>query len=512
MNRVGRYGATSLLQVVLLWGTSSLWGQVPFGDVSDVASGAAGNRSVATQASFAGSTQPSEPRLSLSGKSELRGLVRDVKIQGNQTVEASRIYEKLRTRKDREFDSQVVQSDVRRLLKTGLFRDVKTYTQQTTAGIVVTFQVSERPNIRYVKFVGNRGLRDKHLTKQIGLKRGDALNSYVVEEAKRSLEQFYRSKGYPKVKISIFEGMQAGDQGVVFLINEGYLERIKSVHFVGNDPNLATDGRLKTVVDSKPGFLWYLFGGTVDHHKIDEDVDKLTAYYRGLGYFRARIGREREYDESGRWVTLTFVIDEGPRYALRNISVIGNTRFPEEALLEKLALKRGEFFDQGKMDRDEGTMRDLYGGFGHIFADIQAELRFLEEPGQLDLVYNIEEGNVFRVGKINVHIAGEFPHTKQSVILNRLSLSPGDIIDIREVRASERRLRASQLFESNPQQGLQPKIVIRPPELEESMESTIARGRRAGPTYRGQSPEQAVGRTVRKIDLNVYAPELRDAR
>ena len=87
MNRVGLYGAAALLQVVLLWGTSSLWGQVPFGDVSDVVGGAAGNRPVVGQASFSGPAQPSEPGLSLSTKTELQGLVRDVKIQGNQTVE-----------------------------------------------------------------------------------------------------------------------------------------------------------------------------------------------------------------------------------------------------------------------------------------------------------------------------------------------------------------------------------------------------------------------------------------
>ena len=73
-----------------------------------------------------------------------------------------------------------------------------------------------------------------------------------------------------------------------------------------------------------------------------------------------------------------------------------------------------------------------------MFADVQADLRFLEEPGQLDVVYRIKEGDVFSVSEINVHIAGEFPHTKQTVVLSRVSLRPGDIIDTREVRNSER--------------------------------------------------------------------------
>ena len=120
-------------------------------------------------------------------------------------------------------------------------------------------------------------------------------------------------------------------------------------------------------------------------------------------------------------------------------------------LIEFLDLKQGDYFNLETMQRDENTLRDLYGGKGHIFADIKASPRFLEQPGELDLVYQIDEGELFRVGKINIHVAGESPNTRRDVILNRLSLRPGDIVDIREVRASERRLKASQLFITNPQ-------------------------------------------------------------
>ena len=83
--------------------------------------------------------------------------------------------------------------------------------------------------------------------------------------------------------------------------------------------------------------------------------------------------------------------------------------------------------------------------------------RVLDEvSGQLDLVYTIKEGDLYRVGKINVQIKGEYPHTLITTVLNRLSLKPGDIVDIREIRASERRLKACQLFEANPTSGKAP--------------------------------------------------------
>jgi outer membrane protein insertion porin family len=260
---------------------------------------------------------------------------------------------------------------------------------------------------------------------------------------------------------------------------------------------------LKTLIQSKPGYLGYFFRGKFDPKKVDEDLERLTAYYRSLGFFRARISREPEFDEEQQWVTLRFVIDEGPRYLVNSVRLSGNTRISEQALEPRLELKAGEYFNLATMNKDVNTLRDAYGGQGYIFADIQADPRFrFEEPGTLDLVYNVEEGKQFRVGRINIHIAGEFPHTKETVIRNRLSIRTGDIVDIREVRASERRLKASQLFENDPAAGKEPRIVIRPPQFSDAEELMASQG---GPAVRGQSPDPSDGAPV---DLDIYLPPL----
>ena len=106
------------------------------------------------------------------------------------------------------------------------------------------------------------------------------------------------------------------------------------------------------------------------------------------------------------------MIDEGPRYRIRDMSVVGDEKFDAQQLLAQLKLKQGDYFNLDKMQLDENALRDAYGSQGHIFADIKASPRFLEEPGQLDLVYQIEEGDMFRVGKINIHVAGDSPHTR----------------------------------------------------------------------------------------------------
>ena len=413
-----------------------------------------------------------------------RPLVAQVRITGNETVKPDTILSYLRTRKDRQFDPETLQADKRRLTSSGLFREVRIYTQQASAGMVVTFEVFERPTIRAIEFRGNRGISDRTLMKQCGLTVGDSLNFYAIEEARRKIEDYYQTKGFPKAEISIIEGNEPEHRAAVFAVAEGPLQRIAKVEFVGN--TFVSAKRLETQIQSKPGYFYYLLRGKVDRSKIEADVAKLTAYYRSFGFFKARIGRELEFDDNNKWLTLRFVIDEGPQFVVRNVSVLGNTTFDTAALEASMNLHSGEYFRQGKMDRDVNTLRDVYGGQGYIFADVKAEPRFsFENPGELDLVYNVTEGEQFRVGRINVHIAGEFPHTRESVILDRLSIRPGDIVDIREVRSSERRLKASQLFETDPQTGKEPRVVIRPPELGDTRTATQ---QRPG-TVRGQSPD-----------------------
>jgi outer membrane protein insertion porin family len=427
-------------------------------------------------------------------------LIVDVRIVGNESVSTDTITSYLRTRTGRRFDPEIVQGDKRRLQRSGLFADTNILTLNVNNGVVVTFQVFERPTLRYIKFLGNRGVTDKVLTKESGLEVGDALHSFSIQEARRKTEDFYHRKGYPQARVTVREGTGVTDRGAVFEVSEGPMQRILSVSFVGN--TIATDGRLKTQIQSKPDFIPYLalFRGKVDRNKIAEDVDRLTAYYRNLGFFRARIAPDLEFDSTRQWLTLKFVIDEGPRYSIRNVSIVGNSRFNTDELQAQLRLQSGQFFDAGKMNRDVTTLRDIYGGLGHVFADVHADPRFLDDGSMLDLVYDITEGQQFRVGKINVHVAGEYPHTRESVILDRLSIRPGDIVDVREVRASERRLKASQLFETDPASGKAPRIVIQPPNLEDAEEFVAER-----PGYsavRGQSPDRS--RTVVPLDLDVY--------
>ena len=429
-------------------------------------------------------SQAPAPAGALSAVDESNRIV-EVRIEGNHATEVSKL-PKLVTRAGQIFDVQTVEEDVRTLHRSRKFVDVRPKTVRVAEGVVVIFQVVERPMLRYVKYVGNERVTTRTLRKKAEIDVGDAMDPYVVEEARRRLEAHYHEKGFDSAKVTTVEGSKPGDKGAVFLVDEGKSKKSLWTNFVGN--TIASDARLMTQIKSKPGIFW-LIGGEIDRDKIDQDVDLITAYYRSLGFFQAKVGRELQVVHGGGrdWTLLTFVISEGPRYNIRNISFIGNSKFKSEFLSRDLKLKSGEPFNQSKMDADLGLIRDIYGGRGFVFADIRADPRFLEQPGELDLVYNVAEGQRYRVGKINVRIRGEHPHTRHSTILNRLSLRPGDILDIRKLREDERRLKSSSLFAADAAKGNGPRIVFSKPDDDDQQ---LARDPKR-PGFRGQSPDGA---------------------
>ncbi|MFK7769810.1 MAG: outer membrane protein assembly factor [Mariniblastus sp.] len=417
------------------------------------------------QGSLTGNSDTSAP---LPDKANM---IREVIIRGNQLVPTHHLSRNIQTRPGRYFDPDKLQQDVDQLWRMPEISRINgPYLKNTDEGIIVTIEVVERNTIGQVEFIGNRGIPDRTLKKETGLDDGKPLDVHEIRMAKSKIEDLYKEKGYPRTQVEIVEGGESGDSKVVFLIHEDEKQRIWKVDFEGN--TIATDARLRHFIQSKPGIL-KVFGGLVKRDEIEQDINRLTQYYRSLGFFNARIGREIVESNDGRWLTLQFIINEGPRYRVRSVSFIGNDSFTEEQLTQMLDLKptgpaKGQpEFNVAKMNRDTVSLRDLYGSQGFVFSKVEVEPRFLEEPGLLDLVYKIDEGNQYRVGDINVHFEGDFGLTKREVVLSRLSVRPGDLIDARKIRNSERRLGSAQIFAAGAAGSSAPRIVVRPPELKE---------------------------------------------
>ena len=221
------------------------------------------------------------PADSLAAATPVETVVR-VMITGLRSLPVSKVVPHIRTRAGRPFDPEMIQEDVRRLHHTGLFVNVKPYSQQVPGGRVVVFNLVERPLLSAVLFIGCQEIRKGTLQKEAKLKANDPADPMAIEEARRKIEEYYHDRGFTSARVTLLEGDKPEDRRAIFLINEGTKLKVWNTAFIGN--TIASDGRLRTQISTSRPFL-YLFSGEYDRKKLDEDVEKLTAYYKGLGFF-----------------------------------------------------------------------------------------------------------------------------------------------------------------------------------------------------------------------------------
>lgn len=253
--------------------------------------------------------------------------------------------------------------------------------------------------------------------------------------------------------------------GVVFFrINEGPKERIESIKIVGN--TLLSTARLKKIIKSRGSFMGvyrYAFN-VADINKINRDVDILASTYHNLGYLTATVGRRISYNDDGSGMDVTFVINEGNRFKINSVQIVGNQFVTTESLMKRIELKAGDMFDGNLMKRDLGELVYGYGELGFIYADIKPQTVMLDQENTVDLVYRIEEGDRWKIGEIRVNIEGE-PHLmRETTMLNMLDMREGEFINRRLLEVGQRRVLNSQLLETNPQLADPPDIIVEPRE------------------------------------------------
>jgi outer membrane protein insertion porin family len=388
-------------------------------------------------------------------------IILSVTIEGNSSISQNFILSTMQSREDRTFDKETFNRDISTLYRTNLFKKITPYFTEAANGVHIRLIVDERPIIKEVVFRGNQRLEDRQLSKHAGLQKGDPLDPISLNSAKSRLIELYQDKGMNQVDIQIAQGLKPGQREVEFIVNEGPVERLNKIYFVGNQA--FSSEILKTKIssrDTRHGLTTW-FGNKASDNKMEADRDALMGYYRSLGYFDARVEFRKDYTPNGDFIDLTFIVSEGQRYKVKSVSIVGTKRYQPSELLPYMKLKAGEPFMQPNKLNDEKFLRDVYGAQGHIFAEVIGELIY-QPNNEVDVVYNIGEGDVYRISEVRVHIDGD--HTKERVVMQPLGkIRPGSIANGPEIDNAERRLKYLNIFNNDPSQGTVPNIRIEPP-------------------------------------------------
>ena len=397
---------------------------------------------------------PAELPRAAAAAAEFDGLtVRDIDVEGNDRVPDEQILNLLRTRVGQPFDHETIFEDYRQIDAQRRFSNVEATVTPTAdgQGVTVTFFLAEQRPIESVAFVGNTSFTDERLRDVAGIRVGEAVDPFRVALARQAIEAVYAGRNFPLTRISVDVEAATETGELVFEINEGPNVKVRNIDFLGNDS--FSEDALKKRIATKT-YIPILRPGTFSEEAVDDDVAALANYYQSKGFFDAKVGRRLKFSPDQADVQVEFVIDEGPRYVVDRVTFEGNERLSDEQLREALKMTEGVAYDQTVVQRDVRRMVGLYSPLGLLYDPqsrspdylrIDAAPVFRLEPGKLELRYQINEGNEYRVGDILVRGNAQ---TQDKVALRELRLAPGDVYDSDKLLVAQDRLRGLAAFDA----------------------------------------------------------------
>ena len=370
-----------------------------------------------------------------------------VVITGLSRVKDQEIRNNLRVAAGEAYDSRAVREDVANLYRLGHFATVTADAKILPDGTVeVDYQLVEQSIVEAIQTVGNKALSDQELRAVIPLYPGGPRDDFLLQQSVFKMKELYKSKGHYLVEIAVDESKLKDDGLLIFKIVEGPRVRIREIEFTGNRAFPAK--QLAAQIKTKP-WIFLFRKGNLDEEALIDDIATLDAYYKDRGYVDVRVDRRVELSSDQKEAKVVFVITEGRQYRLRSVRVEAAggdgrlTVFSPEQLRGLMTLRPGDAYTKNRIEQSTKSIQSAYFGMGYIDAKVDATyVRAGEEP-DVDMLITVSEGQAYQTGIVKVQ--GNFL-TRDKVIRRLVRFQPGRPMDGNETENTEKRLKASNLF------------------------------------------------------------------
>lgn len=372
----------------------------------------------------------------------------------------------------------------------------------------VTVRLQAGPRYR-VRFAGNYVLSSASLRTVVHEGKIEGLDPMSLARARAALENVYRLAGYARAVVRVDDVPARpphdddAERELRFVIQEGPRAEVSEVVVEGAQARKAAelvdevwrtveaespDVDLLQAVD--PGDLTDLLAqdpGRARKSKVaprpfevsDQGVElfprpflgrkpvylerafaeggrRIADLYRADGFLDATVaGPTPEFSADGTRIRVRYQVREGARVAVAGVRFVDErpcaadasctTPLALAAMLEQVSLVPGDPASYATVaDARAGMERNLQ-DTGHPFARVTEEVQRIEGRPELDVVFHVDPGPRVTIGEIRTR--GN-KVTQDLVILDRVTLAPGDLYSAAEVERSRQRLSRLGLFSS----------------------------------------------------------------
>ena len=328
-------------------------------------------------------------------------LVSDIRIIGLQRVSTGSIFNVIPISVGDRIDLRKSTDIVRSLFSTEQFDDI----QISKDGNTLIISVIERPSISAIEISGNKALKTEQLLESlddVGIKEGEVYKRSTLEKVKSELVRSYASNGRYGAGVQIDEILKPRNRiDINIEVDEGNSAKIKKINILGNE--VFTDQELLDNFELSEGsfFSFISNDNQYSREKLIGDIETLESYYRDRGYLKFSIESSQiSLSRDKKSIFITFNINEGKKYTIKNVNIIGEVPFEEDAYKSILESLKNETYSQAQITSIEEFFVNILGNRGYAFAEVNGGTEIIDDSNEVDLIFSVIPGKKTYTRKI----------------------------------------------------------------------------------------------------------------
>ncbi|PKL81743.1 MAG: outer membrane protein assembly factor BamA [Ignavibacteriae bacterium HGW-Ignavibacteriae-3] len=419
-----------------------------------------------------------------------------ISVTGNRSADAATIIANtgLRIGDEIAIPGDQTNSAIKRLWNLGIFQDAQIIIEKNIEdGVFLLIKIHEYPRLEKIVLQGNDEISEDNIAKKINIVRGQTLKPQEITRIVSKIKTLYDDDGYLNATITpeyyeFFQADTADNQVIITWRNQKDLSKeYKTTYQIEKNSSINSVGRIKdrivVILDFNEGDeitihkikfngniaypdddlisefdetkepRWWKFWSSPKFKKADFEKDKelLRKFYRKNGYRDfAVLSDTVVFSDDKKHLDVIVNVYEGKQYKVRNVIWEGQTVYPVEELNARLAFNKGDIFNYEKFNQNlqynekQTDVSSLYQDNGYLGFQLDSKEEKVD-PDSLDIRIKINEGNRFKIGKVD--ITGN-DKTKDKVIRRELYTIPGSYFSRSYILRSIQQLANLQYFNS----------------------------------------------------------------
>ena len=224
----------------------------------------------------------------------------------------------------------------------------------------------------------------------------DINKDYTDKDIDKVLKNLYETDFFEDVKIEIVDNVLKVDLKEYPIVNQ--------LIVVGEKSNRYREQIKKTIrLKEKRSFV---------KSYLAKDIERIKQLYSSIGYNSIKVETKiKEIDTSN--FDLLFVIDRGEQTKISSIKFIGNDSVRSSRLIDIIAsevdkfwkiISRNTNFSENLIRLDVRLLTNYYRSLGFYDVKVKSNFAQINQSGNADLIYSIDEGNRYIINKISINV------------------------------------------------------------------------------------------------------------